>query len=191
MKIENIAASRPQTGVDHTDVVYEEVVECDITRLAGVFQSQMPAVVGPIRSVRKTDTILTQPLQGIFAYSGGAPYAIESIETAPVVRLDETTAGEAMFRMDSRGARAAQPLRSRAVALPARARRRGSAERVVPRTIQPAALAAYPAARDGRLRSRQTPLRGIGTRSCIPGSAVNGPPDMVLGGPQIAVPTSS
>jgi hypothetical protein len=103
VKIENIAASRPQIGVNLADVVYEEVVECNITRLAGVFQSQVPAVVGPIRSVRKTDTELVQPLHGIFAFSGGAPYAIDSIDTAPVVRLDETTAGAAMFRMDGRG----------------------------------------------------------------------------------------
>ncbi|HEY1738617.1 MAG TPA: DUF3048 domain-containing protein, partial [Acidimicrobiia bacterium] len=103
VKIENIAASRPQIGVNFADVVYEEVVECNITRLAGVFQSQVPATVGPIRSVCKTDTELVQPLRGIFAFSGGAPYAIQSIETAPVVRLDETTAGDAMFRMDGRG----------------------------------------------------------------------------------------
>jgi hypothetical protein len=42
------------------------------------------------------------PLGGIFAYSGGAPYAIASIETAPVVRLDETRAGPLMFRDRSR-----------------------------------------------------------------------------------------
>ncbi len=103
VKIDNNSAAHPQSGLEAADVVYEEVVECDYTRLAAVFQSRVPAVVGPIRSVRKTDTLLVHPLRGIFAYSGGAPYAITSIQTAPVVRLDETTAGVAMFRDGSGG----------------------------------------------------------------------------------------
>src|SRR6185503_14637801 len=66
-------------------------------------QSRVPPVVGPIRSVRKTDTLLVQPLRGVFAYSRGAPYAIASIQTAPVVRLDESSAGTQMFRDSSTG----------------------------------------------------------------------------------------
>jgi len=38
------------------------------------------------------------PLGGIFAYSGGAPYAVTSIESAPVKLVDESSAGTAMFR---------------------------------------------------------------------------------------------
>jgi hypothetical protein len=38
------------------------------------------------------------PLGGIFAYSGGAAYAVDSIETAPVKLIDESSAGAAMFR---------------------------------------------------------------------------------------------
>ena len=40
-------AARPQSGVDEADVVYEELVEGGLTRLAAVFQSQDPTVVGP------------------------------------------------------------------------------------------------------------------------------------------------
>jgi hypothetical protein len=104
VKIENTPAARPQIGIDHADVVYEEVVECSITRLAAIFQSDVPAVIGPVRSVRRTDQAIVRPLRGIFVYSGGAPYAITSIGTAPVVRLDETTAGSAMYRDRSRAA---------------------------------------------------------------------------------------
>ena len=75
-----------------------------ITRLAAIFNSQTPDRVGPVRSVRKTDQSLVWPIGGIFAYSGGAPYAIASINTAPVVRLDETRAGPLMFRDHSRNA---------------------------------------------------------------------------------------
>ncbi len=102
VKLDNTPHSRPQIGVDAADVVYEEVVECGITRLAAIFQSQLPPVVGPVRSVRRTDQALVRPLRGIFVYSGGAAYAEQSIAAAPVVRFDETRAGSAMYRDHSR-----------------------------------------------------------------------------------------
>jgi hypothetical protein len=99
VKIDNTSASLPKYGVDQADVVYEEVVEGGYTRLAAIFHSQAPAKVGSVRSVRKTDQSLVTPIGGVFAYSGGAPYAIDSINTAPVVRLDESHAGSTMFRV--------------------------------------------------------------------------------------------
>ena len=102
VKIDNTRAGHPKYGIDQADVVYEEVVEAGITRLAAIFNSHDPDRVGPVRSVRKTDQSLVWPIGGIFAYSGGAPYAIDSISTAPVVRLDETRAGPLMFRDHSR-----------------------------------------------------------------------------------------
>ena len=70
-------ARAKQYGVDQADVVYEEVVEGGITRLAAIFNSQAPDRVGPVRSVRKTDQSIVWPIGGIFAYSGGAQYAID------------------------------------------------------------------------------------------------------------------
>ena len=84
VKINNTSAAQPQYGVDQADVVYEEVVEGGITRLAAIFNSHAPDRVGPVRSVRKTDPSIVWPIRGIFAYSGGAQYAIDSIDTAPV-----------------------------------------------------------------------------------------------------------
>src|SRR6185312_673905 len=40
----------------------------------------------------------------VFAYSGGAPYAVNGISQAPVVRVDESAAGDAMFRDSARRA---------------------------------------------------------------------------------------
>jgi hypothetical protein len=102
VKIDNTQAGHPKYGVEQADVVYEEVVEAYITRLAAVFNSQAPDRVGPVRSVRKTDQSIVRPYGGVFVYSGGAPYAIASISTAPVVQLDETRAGSMMFRDHSR-----------------------------------------------------------------------------------------
>jgi len=104
VKIDNTQAARPQSGLDVADVVYEEVVEGGITRLAAMFNGRAPDRVGPVRSVRKTDQSLVRPVGGVFAYSGGAPYAVASIATAPVVRLDETAAGDLMLRDGARQA---------------------------------------------------------------------------------------
>jgi hypothetical protein len=98
VKIENTPEALPQWGINQADDVYEEIVNGGITRLAAIFNSQAPAKIGPVRSVRPTDTQVVWPLGGIFAYSGGAPYAVDSIETAPVKLVDESSAGTAMFR---------------------------------------------------------------------------------------------
>ena len=98
IKIDNTPEAMPQAGVQDADVVYEEIVEGGITRLAAIFNSRVPAVVGPVRSVRRTDRELVFPIGGIFAFSGGADYALRSIATAPVVLYDQSNSGAAMFR---------------------------------------------------------------------------------------------
>ena len=64
-------AARPQSGLNQADVVYEEMVEGSVTRLAAVFQSGDSDPVGPIRSFRTTDVAVFTPLHNpLFAWSG-------------------------------------------------------------------------------------------------------------------------
>jgi hypothetical protein len=102
IKMDNTPQAHPQWGVNKADVVYEEIVEGGITRLAAIFNSNLPAKVGPVRSVRRTDRQIVFPIGGIFAFSGGAPYAITSIETAPVKLIQQSNAGAAMYRDPTR-----------------------------------------------------------------------------------------
>jgi Protein of unknown function (DUF3048) N-terminal domain/Protein of unknown function (DUF3048) C-terminal domain len=104
VKIDNTAPARPQAGLDVADVVYEEVVETPFTRFLAIFNSTLPDTVGPIRSVRATDPNVVWPLGGVFAYSGGAAPNVELIRQAPVNAVDETGAGDAMFRERGRQA---------------------------------------------------------------------------------------
>lgn len=104
VKIENTPESRPQSGLDQADVVWEEVVEGQITRFLAMFNAQSPATLGPIRSVRLTDPNIVWPVGGIFAFSGGAKYALDGIAKAPVLLVDESRAGSAMYRERSRRA---------------------------------------------------------------------------------------
>ena len=72
VKVGNDPASRPQSGIDHADIVYEEMAEGGITRYMAVFQCQSAPLIGPIRSVRWDDwNMLQQYGHAILAYSGG------------------------------------------------------------------------------------------------------------------------
>jgi hypothetical protein len=101
VKVENTPDARPQAGIDQADVLYEEVVEGGITRFVAMFNSQVPAVIGPVRSVRAEDPDIVWPVGGIFAYSGGAQVNVDAINAAPVHAVDEDAAGAAMVRNES------------------------------------------------------------------------------------------
>jgi hypothetical protein len=102
IKIDNTPEAHPQSGLQDADIVYEEIVEGGITRLAAIFNSHLPTVVGPIRSVRRSDREIVSSLGGIFVCSGGAAYALASIATAPVHFVDESSSRGAMFRSSTR-----------------------------------------------------------------------------------------
>ena len=101
VKVENTDQARPQTGIDQADIVYEEVVEGNITRFIAIFNSTVPGVIGPVRSVRAEDPDIVWPIGGIFAYSGGAQVNVDAINAAPVHAVDETAAGDAMVRNEA------------------------------------------------------------------------------------------
>jgi hypothetical protein len=72
VKIGNDPSSRPQSGLDQADIVYEEMAEGGITRYMVVFQCESAALIGPTRSVRWDDwNILEAYGHAILAYSGG------------------------------------------------------------------------------------------------------------------------
>ena len=102
IKIDNTPEAHPQSGLQLADMVTEEIVEGGITRLAATFNSRLPTLVGPIRSVRRTDREIVSSLGGIFVCSGGAAYALASIATAPVHFIDESLSRGAMFRLPTR-----------------------------------------------------------------------------------------
>ena len=83
VKVENAPVSRPQSGLDAADVVFEEIVEGGITRFLAVYQSADANLVGPVRSVRPSDPDIAAPFGGLFAYSGGIPPFIDALRKTP------------------------------------------------------------------------------------------------------------
>jgi hypothetical protein len=102
VKIDNNAAARPQAGLDEADLVYEEVTE-GITRFVVVFQSTDADPIGPVRSVRPADPLIVAPLEGLLAFSGGAPGIVALVSSADLRFIDEN-ATDALYRRSGRSA---------------------------------------------------------------------------------------
>lgn len=91
VKVDNTVAGQPQIGIGQADLVIEEPVEGGLTRLAGFFESRLPRVVGPARSVRISDIGLVEPVRATVVASGGAPDSLAAFERADVTLYDETS----------------------------------------------------------------------------------------------------
>lgn len=104
VKIENSAASRPQTGLDKADVVYEAVVEGGQTRFLAVFHSTDAPVVGPVRSVRSSDPAIVAPFGGVVAYSGGIARFVNAMKATGLTNFDETSGANAFGRRRDKSA---------------------------------------------------------------------------------------
>ena len=85
VKIDNHEAARPQISLESADIVFEELVEGGITRYVGVWHSDIPPQIGPVRSIRPMDPDIITPFGGIVAYSGGQPQFVKAMEATPVV----------------------------------------------------------------------------------------------------------
>lgn len=103
VKIENSVDARPQTGLDQADLVWEEVVEGGITRYAAVFQSKVPAEVGPVRSVRPMDPLIAGPLKGLIAFSGGQPRFVALVKASPLQVFSDDSGSPGFYRKQGVG----------------------------------------------------------------------------------------
>jgi hypothetical protein len=72
VKIDNTSSSAPQVGLGSADMVVEELVEGGLTRLAVFYDSSIPAVVGPVRSMRASDVGIVKPASALLVASGAA-----------------------------------------------------------------------------------------------------------------------
>jgi Protein of unknown function (DUF3048) N-terminal domain/Protein of unknown function (DUF3048) C-terminal domain len=104
VKIENSLAARPQSGLAAADLVWEEVVEGGITRYVAVYHSELPAEIGPVRSVRPMDPAIAAPLRGLFAFSGGQPDFVAAIADAGLQVLSNDAGAAGFHRVDTRSA---------------------------------------------------------------------------------------
>ncbi|MGW2423387.1 DUF3048 domain-containing protein [Streptomyces sp. NPDC001709] len=99
VKIDNVPAARPQTGLDAADVVYAEQVEGGLSRLMAVYATRLPQAVGPVRSARESDLeLLRQFDRPTFAFSGAQRKLLPLIDKAPLRAESPDKAPAAYYR---------------------------------------------------------------------------------------------
>lgn len=109
-KIDNLdtagETALPQAGLSRADVVFEEIVEGNITRLVAVFHSKAPNRIGPIRSARTTDVQLLPQLGPVlFAWSGGNDGVVGEVRRSPfLIDLGHDAASSSYSREPGRRA---------------------------------------------------------------------------------------
>ena len=101
VKVCNVEHCEPQIGLNQADIVFEELVEGGITRYVAIWQSNVPEVVGPVRSVRPMDPDIVAPFGGIVAYSGWGPQEVrDMIVNTGLVNITENDT--TMYRIGDR-----------------------------------------------------------------------------------------
>jgi len=83
IKVDNYPAARPQTGLDHADLVFEEPIEGGVTRFVAVFQCAAADLVGSLRSARAVDESIIDELGApVFLHVGGIEPVLTLIHRA-------------------------------------------------------------------------------------------------------------
>jgi hypothetical protein len=103
-KVDNHPDARPQFGLERTDIVFEELVEGGLTRYVAVWHSDVPAEIGPVRSIRPMDPDIVSPLGGIIAYSGGQYRFVVMMQETNVYNAihGQADTADLMYRVDGR-----------------------------------------------------------------------------------------
>ncbi|MER6072835.1 DUF3048 domain-containing protein [Streptomyces sp. NPDC001817] len=105
VKIDNVPAARPQTGLDAADVVYAEQVEGGLSRLMAVYATRLPQTVGPVRSARESDLELLRQFQRpTLAFSGAQHKLLPLIHRAPLRPESPDRAPAAYYRGTAKAA---------------------------------------------------------------------------------------
>jgi hypothetical protein len=101
VKIDDTSAAHPQVGLEDADIVYIEQVEGGLTRLAAIYSSRIPAVIGPVRSARISDLEIFEQFGRVaFAYSGAQRKLLPVIAEANLENLGAQRQSPTIYTTD-------------------------------------------------------------------------------------------
>lgn len=86
--VNNQIQARPQTGLSQADIVFEILSEANITRFLALFQSDLPEVVGPVRSAREYYFELATGYEALYVYHGAAKFVNQMIYDRGIEFID-------------------------------------------------------------------------------------------------------
>ncbi|WP_164985184.1 DUF3048 domain-containing protein [Ammoniphilus sp. CFH 90114] len=87
--VNNDPKARPQSGLDKADIVYEVLAEGSITRFVGIYHSDKPKVIGPVRSIRSYYIDIGSGFDAIMVHAGGSPAALATLGTKGMASFNE------------------------------------------------------------------------------------------------------
>jgi hypothetical protein len=99
VKYGNARPDRPHYGLNQADLIYVEEVEWGITRVAAMFNTKFPSVVGPTRSARIADLeILEQFEKPGLVYSGANDVLLKAVRKSNAVSLSPSERSSFYYR---------------------------------------------------------------------------------------------
>jgi len=99
VKFDNHPSVTMQLNVNHADVVIETLAEGGVTRFNGIFQSDIPEEVMPVRSARDSDLIIVpQYGDALFFYSGANQSVLRAIREAGLASMSHSAIGGELYR---------------------------------------------------------------------------------------------
>ncbi len=100
--LDNAYDIRPQAGLKQAAIVYEALVEGNITRLLAIYDSNNKVnKIGPIRSARNYFMDWAEEYQGLYMHVGGSPQALGIINSLSFTNIDEMGSNEIYFWRDN------------------------------------------------------------------------------------------
>ncbi len=100
--IENHTDARPQSGLSSAGVVYEALAEGGITRYEAFFGDEMPATLGPVRSLRTYFLSWGLEFDAPVAHAGGNADALDEVGPLGMKDMNEFTNGSYFYRSTDR-----------------------------------------------------------------------------------------
>ncbi len=91
VKLDNTPDARPHIGLAAADLVFEAPVEGGLTRFTALYLSELPALVGPVRSARPVDADLLAPFAPVLVSTGGQQSVYRQLQGAGVDLVDQTS----------------------------------------------------------------------------------------------------
>jgi hypothetical protein len=112
VKYGNSRPDRPHYNLNQADLIYVEEVEWGLTRIAAMFNTKFPSVVGPTRSARISDLeLLEQFANPGLAYSGANDVLLKAIRKSQSISLSPSDRSSFYYRNLSKAAPHNQLLR--------------------------------------------------------------------------------
>ena len=104
VKIANTPKARPPKNLELADIVFETYVDYGVSRLIGIWQSNHPEEVGPVRSLRPMDTDIVGSFEGPLVFSGASPGPLRDAVNSPQFVLAQDLRDDGFFRVNYRRA---------------------------------------------------------------------------------------